>query len=92
MTTEEELLKKSLMTKSNYEQLFKSHTGTQVLNDLSKRFHVFTSTIPTGDIDPYELAYAEGQRSVVLWLLSMKEPKEKENPNNILAQISTEPT
>jgi|TARA_R110002050_G_scaffold155743_2_gene283734 hypothetical protein len=92
MTTQEELIKKSQTTKSNYEQLFKSYTGTEVLNDLSKRFFVFTSTIPTGKIDPYELAYAEGQRSVVLWLLSMKEPEEKQNPNDILAQISTEPT
>jgi hypothetical protein len=92
MTTEEELVKKSLMTKSNYEQLFKSYLGEKVINDLSKRFHVFTSTIPTGKIDPYELAYAEGQRSVILWLLSMKEPEKEENPNDILAQISTEPT
>ena len=45
MTTQEELIKKSQTTKSNYEQLFKSYTGTEVLNDLSKRFFVFTSTI-----------------------------------------------
>ena len=43
------------------------------LDDLKKRFHYNATTVKTGTIDPHELAYAEGQRSVVLFLIAMGE-------------------
>ena len=47
--------------------------GSQVLEDLKKRFHYHSTTVRTDVIDVNELAYAEGQRSVVLFLIQMGE-------------------
>ena len=47
--------------------------GQQVLEDLKKRFHYHTTTASNEKIDSHELAYAEGQRSVVLFLIGMGE-------------------
>ena len=47
--------------------------GSLVLEDLKKRFHYNTTTASNEKIDSHELAYAEGQRSVVLFLIGMGE-------------------
>jgi len=47
--------------------------GSQVLADLKRRFHYHSTTVKTDVIDANELAYAEGQRSVVLFLIQMGE-------------------
>ena len=47
--------------------------GQQVLEDLKRRFHYNTTTASNEKIDSHELAYAEGQRSVVLFLIQMGE-------------------
>lgn len=47
--------------------------GQQVLEDLKRRFHYNTTTASNEKIDSHELAYAEGQRSVVLFLIGMGE-------------------
>ena len=59
-----------------YRVVFNNDDGHQVLNDLAARFHIHGSTFSA---DPNETAYREGQRTVVLFLLSMlREQKEKE--------------
>ena len=45
-----------------------SNEGQCVLEDLQARYGFYT---PTFSADPYESAYREGQRSVVLFLMSL---------------------
>ena len=49
-----------------YRQVFSSPEGKEVLNDLCKACHVYHSHM---DPNPHELAYKEGERSVVLRIL-----------------------
>jgi hypothetical protein len=49
-----------------YRELFHSKVGEEVLHDLCKSCHVYTSTM---DSNPQEMAYKEGARSVVLRIL-----------------------
>jgi len=60
--------------KQNYQVLFATDDGTKVLDDLQKRFHVDQTTFST---DALEMAFLEGQRSVMLFILrSLTEDKE----------------
>jgi|TARA_B100001094_G_C18188762_1_gene805673 hypothetical protein len=73
----EEELKRLHAMYANFAQ---NAVGQIVLDDLKKRFHFNSTTVKTGTIDPHELAYAEGQRSVVLFLIAMGEiGKQAEN-------------
>jgi hypothetical protein len=47
----------------SYKQVFNTTDGKKVLEDLEKRFFMESSTFST---DPYETAYREGCRSVIL--------------------------
>ena len=58
---------------SLYATFAQNAIGQQVLTDLKRRFHYHSTTVKTDVIDPNELAYAEGQRSVVLFLIQMGE-------------------
>lgn len=53
-----------------YAFLFGEQDGDTVLQDLEMRFHVHS---PTFSADPYETAFREGQRSVVLFIQGMME-------------------
>jgi|DEB0MinimDraft_6_1074348.scaffolds.fasta_scaffold27542_2 hypothetical protein len=53
-----------------YAFLFGETDGDTVLHDLEMRFHVHS---PTFSADPYETAFREGQRSVVLFIQGMME-------------------
>lgn len=66
---EEELKRMHVM----YANFSENAIGQIVLDDLKKRFHYNSTTVKTGTIDSHELAYAEGQRSVVLFLIAMGE-------------------
>mgnify|MGYP003628491319 FL=1 len=55
--------------KQNYEIIFGSDEGKQVLTDLEKRCHYHSTTNVKGD--SHESAYMEGQRSVILFIKSM---------------------
>ena len=60
--------------KQNYQVLFATDNGTKVLDDMQKRFHVDQSTFSS---DALEMAFLEGQRSVVLFILrSITDEKE----------------
>ncbi|MBG17195.1 MAG: hypothetical protein CMB77_02420 [Euryarchaeota archaeon] len=60
--------------KQNYQVLFATDDGTKVLDDMQKRFHVDQSTFSS---DALEMAFLEGQRSVVLFILrSITDEKE----------------
>ena len=55
-------------TMKAYLQVFKSNAGQLVLNDLASRFHMYSSTLSA---DSNEMAFREGQRSVLLFILSL---------------------
>jgi hypothetical protein len=49
-----------------YKRFFESDDGRLILNDLKRSCHFYTTTM---DGNPQELAYKEGERSVVLRIL-----------------------
>jgi len=53
----------------NYEYIFNTDEGKEVLSDLEKRCHYHSTTNVKGD--SHESAYMEGQRSVILFIKSM---------------------
>ena len=53
----------------NYEYIFNTDEGKEVLIDLEKRCHYHSTTNVKGD--SHESAYMEGQRSVILFVKSM---------------------
>ena len=55
--------------KKNYQYIFNTDEGKEVLADLEKRCHFLTTTNIKGD--SHESAYMEGQRSVLLFIKSM---------------------
>lgn len=52
----------------SYKLLLESDDGKKILKDLKRRYFIQGTTFSN---DPYETAYCEGQRTVVLFLLSM---------------------
>ena len=62
--------------KKNYNYIFNTDEGKQVMSDLEKRCHHHTTTNVKGD--SHESAYMEGQRSVLLFI---KQMLQKENKN-----------
>ena len=69
----ESLIKK---LRDNYQYIFNTDEGKEVLSDLEKRCHYHSTTNVKGD--SHESAYMEGQRSVLLFIKSMLQ-KENEN-------------
>ena len=61
--------------KKDYQFIFASDEGTNVLADIEKRCHYHTTTNVKGD--SHESAYLEGQRSVILFIKSMLQQKDK---------------
>jgi hypothetical protein len=62
--------------KKNYQYIFNTEEGKEVLTDLKKRCHYHSTTNVKGD--SHESAYMEGQRSVILFIKSMlRNDKEK---------------
>ena len=62
--------------KKNYQYIFNTDEGKEILSDLEKRCHYHSTTNVKGD--SHESAYMEGQRSVILFIKSMlRNDKEK---------------
>ena len=61
--------------KINYKYIFNTDEGKEVLADLEKRCHYHSTTNVKGD--SHESAYMEGQRSVILFIKSMLQTKDK---------------
>jgi len=62
--------------KKNYQYIFNTDEGKEVLSDLERRCHYHSTTNVKGD--SHESAYMEGQRSVILYVKSMlRNNKEK---------------
>ena len=59
----------------DYKTTFGSESGEKVLKDLEKRCSYHTTTHIKGD--SHDTAFLEGQRSVVLFVKSMLNKKEK---------------
>ena len=55
--------------RENYQQVFSTDEGKQVLSDLEKRCHFYSTTNIKGD--SHESAYMEGQRSILLFIKQM---------------------
>ena len=55
--------------KKNYEYIFNTDEGKEVLVDLEKRCHYHSTTNVKGD--SHESAYMEGQRSILLFIKAM---------------------
>jgi hypothetical protein len=55
--------------RDNYQYVFESDEGKEVLSDLEKRCHFYSSTNVKGD--SHESAYQEGQRSILLFIKQM---------------------
>ena len=55
--------------KKNYQYIFNTDEGKEVLADHEKRCHYLSTTNVKGD--SHESAYMEGQRSVLLFIKSM---------------------
>ena len=60
---------------TDYKTVFNSDEGVRVIADLEKRCHFMTTTNIKGD--SHESAYMEGQRSVLLFIKSMLQKKDK---------------
>ena len=76
MTQDKQLEKFIAGLKKNYEYIFNTEEGKEVLTDLEKRCHYHSTTNVKGD--SHESAYMEGQRSVILFIKSMlRNDKEK---------------
>ena len=69
----EKLVKK---LRDNYQYIFNTDEGKDVLSDLEKRCHYHSTTNVKGE--SHESAYMEGQRSVLLFI---KQMLQKENKN-----------
>ena len=50
-----------------YKRLFATDDGKKVLKDLSSRHYLWSSTY---SVNPHEMAIKEGQRNVILFILS----------------------
>ncbi|UWJ03809.1 hypothetical protein Skadi6_59 [Pelagibacter phage Skadi-6 EXVC106P] len=70
-----EIQKQLKELKKDYQFIFASDEGTNVLADIEKRCHYHTTTNVKGD--SHESAYLEGQRSVILFIKSMLKQKDK---------------
>ena len=66
---QEEITKYLNNVKKNYQFLFSSNEGKEVMSDLEKRCHHHTTTNIKGD--SHESAYMEGQRSILLFIKAM---------------------
>ena len=76
MTQDKQLEKFIAGLKKNYQYIFNTDEGKEVLSDLEKRCHYHSTTNVKGD--SHESAYMEGQRSVLLFIKSMlRKDKEK---------------
>ena len=69
MTQDKQLEKFIAGLKKNYQYIFNTDEGKEVLTDLEKRCHYHSTTNIKGD--SHESAYMEGQRSVILFIKSM---------------------
>ena len=76
MTQDKQLEKFIAGLKKNYQYIFNTDEGKEILSDLEKRCHYHSTTNVKGD--SHESAYMEGQRSVILFIKSMlRNDKEK---------------
>tara|TARA_B100001057_G_scaffold450176_1_gene491996 strand:+ start:989 stop:1204 length:216 start_codon:yes stop_codon:yes gene_type:complete len=55
-----------------YQRIFKSEDGEKLLEDLEKRCNVESTSFSK---DPYETAFREGQRSVILYIKNILKQK-----------------
>ena len=70
-----EIQKQLKELQKDYQFIFGLDEGKNVLADIEKRCHYHTTTNVKGD--SHESSYLEGQRSVVLFIKSMLQQKDK---------------
>lgn len=72
---DEEVVKRSQQLKADYRAVFSSAAGIRVLEDLSRRCFVRTTTFK--DFDTNAMLDREGKRSVFLHIQTMMEKKKR---------------
>jgi len=60
--------------KELYNVVFNTPEGNQVLADLCKKYYVHSTTF-SKENNEYQMAYKEGQRRVMLYILNLLEDK-----------------
>jgi hypothetical protein len=60
-----------------YMEVFNTDNGQLVLEDLKNRCHAEISTVSEGGIDPFQVVYKEGRRSVLLHIQTQLKPHEE---------------
>ena len=55
-----------------YKFILESNDGEVIMEDLELRFHIRS---PVFSSDPYDTAYRDGQRSVILFMQNMLKPQ-----------------
>ena len=68
----------------DFNELFSTEQGKRVLGEIQTWGHLFKPSIPVSPIDPYLMAFKEGERNIVLKILYTmnNEPKEKPKRGN----------
>jgi hypothetical protein len=71
----EEIQRLRAALRDDARMLFNTEEGDRFLEDLKRRYGMYT---PTWSVEPHETSFREGQRSVVLYLMSLlrDEPKQ----------------
>ena len=69
------MIKEIKQLREIYKIVFGSDQGKRVMEDLEKRCHFWSTTNIKGD--SHESAYMEGQRSVLLFIKSMLQKKDR---------------
>jgi len=79
--------KKYVAKKADYKSLFTSETGKRILYDLMRQYRVMD---PVFSSDPMEMAYNEGQRTVVLMIINQMNTDLKKLENQLSEAIKHE--
>lgn len=59
-----------------YQECFSASAGQTVLEDMKQACHIYSTMVGDGPIDPYKLAFLEGERNAILRIMAILESKE----------------
>lgn len=79
-TNRDKLIEQVKQRHVSYKETFASETGKLVLKDLTDACYMTRSTITDGStVDPYQIAFREGQRSIVLRITNLMSDAQLKN-------------
>jgi len=80
--TQVKVARRQVLVVDSYQKVFRGPDGERVLYDLMSKHWILSST-KVQDTDPYELAFREGERNVVLRIMSLL----KVNPEQLRERV-----